>query len=93
MLALNGSEGAVGRNGSAGGGGGGGRGRNERPLTDVIEAVLKKSNKPMKVGDIMSAVEQSGYRSSSANFRGIINQALIKDKRFNAASRGAYQLA
>jgi hypothetical protein len=46
----------------------------------------------MKVGDIADAVQSKGYRSNSANFRGIVNQALIKDKRFGAASRGLYQL-
>ena len=78
-------------------GGGGGRGarggrRNERPLRDVMEAVLKKSGKPMRVGDIVAAVEQTGYRSSSANFRGIVNQTLIKEKRFTSPSRGMYQV-
>lgn len=71
----------------------GGRGRNDRPLPDVIEQVLKKSGKPMKVGDIVAAVENAGYRSSSANFRGIVNQALIKDDRFTSPSRGQYKLA
>ena len=76
-----------GGNGAAGGG----RGRNTAPLPDVIEAVLKKSSKPMRVGDIVNAVQQAGYRSSSANFRGIVNQALIKEKkRFQSPSRGLY---
>lgn len=80
-----------GEGGSAGGTGGGGRARNERPLPDAIEVVLKKSSKPMRVGDIAQAVQQAGYRSSSANFRGIVNQTLIKDKRFVSPSRGLYQ--
>lgn len=75
-----------------GGGGGRGRGRNSASLTETMEAVLKKSSKPMRVGDIAQAVQQAGYRSSSANFRGIVNQTLIKEKRFSAASRGHYQL-
>lgn len=73
-------------------GGGGTRARNELNLPDAIEGVLKGSGKPMKVGDIADAVQSKGYRSNSANFRGIVNQALIKDKRFGAASRGLYQL-
>src|SRR5690606_24020503 len=67
--------------------------RNDRPLPDVIEAVLKKSSKPMKVGDIAQAVQAAGYRSNSANFRGIVNQALIKEKkRFTSPSRGYYHV-
>ena len=41
----------------------------------------------------MEAVKANGYRSSSDNFRGIVNQTLIKEKkRFTAPSRGLYQL-
>ena len=72
--------------------GGGTRARNENSLNDTIDQVLRGSNKPMSVGDILEAVRAAGYRSSSANFRGIVNQALIKDKRFVAAARGMYQV-
>jgi hypothetical protein len=77
-----------------GGGGrtGSGRARNAKSLTETLEEVLN-AGKPMKVGDIVEAVKASGYRSSSANFRGIVNQTLIKEnKRFTAPSRGLYQL-
>jgi hypothetical protein len=82
---------------SLGGGSGGrgrpvGRARNSQSLVAMLETVLKGSGKPMNVGDIADAVQSKGYRSSSANFRGIVNQTLIKDKRFSAASRGMYQL-
>ena len=75
-----------------GGRGGGGRARNEHSLLDTIESVLSKTGKPMKVGDIMDGVLATGYRSGSANFRGIINQTLIKDKRFGQVQRGVYGL-
>jgi DNA-binding transcriptional MerR regulator len=80
--------------GSAGRGGrsGGGRARNDQSLLEVIESVLKGAGKPMKVGEIANAAQSKGYRSNSANFRGIVNQTLIKDKRFSAPSRGLYQL-
>jgi hypothetical protein len=77
------------------GGAGGRRGirpRNEKNLVDVMEDVMKGNGKPMRVGDITDGVYDAGYRSSSANFRGIVNQTLIKDKRFIAAERGLYQL-
>ena len=71
----------------------GGRARNAMSLTAVMEDVLGKAGKPMQVGDILARVEASGYRSSSPNFRGIINQTLIKEKkRFASAGRGLYQL-
>jgi hypothetical protein len=68
------------------------RGRNSQSLTAIMEDVLTKSGKPMPVGDIMDKVLSSGYRTSSANFRGIVNQTLIKDKRFSSAGRGLYQM-
>lgn len=72
------------------GGGGGGRARNEHSLADVIESVLRGAGQPVSIGDIIEGVERSGYRSGSANFRSVVNQALIKDKRFVSASRGVY---
>ena len=84
------------RGGRGGRGRGMGRGRrrarNEMSLPEAMEAVLKKAGKPMRVGDIVDAVRRVGYRSTSANFRGIVNQTLIKDQRFKSSSRGMYQL-
>ena len=74
-----------------GGRGGGGRARNDRSLADVIHDVLTKKGEAMKVQAIADAVESTGYRSNSANFRGIVNQMLIKDKRFTSPGRGFYQ--
>lgn len=79
-------EGAGGRRG------GNGRVRNEKSLNDTIEDVLRAGGKPMPVGDIMEGVLKTGYRSNSANFRGIVNQTLIKDKRFHATERGLYAI-
>jgi septal ring factor EnvC (AmiA/AmiB activator) len=78
--------------------GGSGRARGARPrnkttLNDMIASVLKKSAGPMKVGDIARNALDNGYSTSSSNFRVIVNQALIKDKRFTkAGARGTYQL-
>jgi hypothetical protein len=76
----------------AGGGAAGGRARNEQSLVKVIEGVLGRAGKAMNVGDIATAVRARGYRSNSANFRGIVNQALIKERQFAQAGRGMYQL-
>jgi hypothetical protein len=86
QIARVGGTGAVGRRRR------GGRARNEHSLTDTIEGVMKGSSKPMRVPDIVEGVLSSGYQSHSANFKGIVNQTLIKDKRFQQVERGVYQL-
>jgi hypothetical protein len=82
----------AGRGMSNGGGGGGGRVRNPASLVATMENILKGASKPMPVGDIEAAVLKSGYKTTSANFRGIVNQTLIKEKQFSSAGRGLYQL-
>ena len=72
---------------------GGGRGRNAVSLQDVIHQILSKAGGPMGVGDIAAKVLASGYQTKSGNFRGIVNQTLIKDKKgFSKAGRGLYQI-
>jgi hypothetical protein len=68
------------------------RARNHVSLQDAIHRVLSKAGGALSVGDIVDKVLASGYRSHSVNFRGIVNQTLIKDKRFGSAGRGMYQL-
>jgi len=72
--------------------GGGRRARNDQSLVEVIHGVLQKAGRPLRVSAIADAASSAGYRSSSANFRGIVNQMLIKDPRFSSQSRGFYQL-
>jgi hypothetical protein len=69
----------------------GGR-KNAKSLVATLEDVLKKSGKPMQVADIVAGVGKAGYHSNSANFRGLVNQTLIKEKRFASAGRGLYQM-
>lgn len=69
--------------------GAGSRPRNSMPLADAIAEVLK-GGKPMKVPEIAAAVMDAGYKSSSPKFTAIVNQTLIKDKRFHATERGVY---
>ena len=81
------------RGGLRGRRGGGIRARNDQSLVEAIEGVMRGSGKPMRVGDIVEAVQATGYRSNSDNFRGIVNQTLIKErKRFGQVERGPYQL-
>ena len=80
--------------GGGGGGGGGGRGgRGSRPRNDMnlVEALSKVLNgKTMSVTDVAEAVQRAGYRTSSDNFRTIVNQTLIKSDKFKKVSRGQY---
>jgi hypothetical protein len=77
---------------SGSGRGGGRRARNETNLSDAIAGVLSRASAPLRVGDIMAKVQAAGYRSGSANFRGMVNIALIKDRRFVREGRGVYRL-
>ncbi len=64
------------------------RARNDSNLVDALFQVL--SGATMGVTEVASAVQQAGYRTTSPNFRTIVNQALIKDKRFKRVGRGKY---
>lgn len=75
-----------------GSGGNGARARNEKSLVQTIEEVLTETGEPMRVADIFQAVLKTGYKTNSANPKGIVNQALIKEKRFTQSGRGVYQL-
>jgi hypothetical protein len=68
------------------------RARNAVSLVTAMETVLKEAGEPLSVGDILNGVQRRGYTSNSANFRALVNQTLIKEKRFAQASRGMYQL-
>jgi len=68
------------------------RGGNSMSLAATIAQVLERSAAPMNIADIVRRVEASGYRSSSANFRGLVNMTLVKDNRFKSAGRGLYVL-
>ncbi|MEZ6242442.1 MAG: hypothetical protein R3B57_05305 [Phycisphaerales bacterium] len=64
------------------------RPKNDANLADSLAEVLK--NKTLSVTEVADAVRQAGYRTSAENFRTIVNQTLIKDKRFKRVSRGQY---
>jgi ribonuclease PH len=61
-------------------------------VEEKVPPFLRDSGKALPVGDIVTAVLRKGYRTNSANFRGIVNQTLIKEKQFSSAGRGIYQL-
>lgn len=65
-----------------------GRARNAMTLPDALAQVL--SGVEMSVTEASEAVRASGYQSTAANFRTMVNQALLKDKRFIKVARGRY---
>jgi len=69
-------------------GAGGKRFKNDSNLPDALAALLKGTT--MSVTEAATAVQKAGYRTTSANFRTMVNLALIKDKRFRRVGRGQY---
>ncbi len=67
------------------------RAKNAKSLSEMIVDVLTGSG-AQSVSDIAVAVQAAGYKSKSSQFRNIVNQALIKDKRFTSSKRGMYLL-
>ncbi len=78
--------------GSVSGGltGRGSRPRNTKNLVESMAQLLK--GKTLSVTDIAQAVQDAGYRTTSPNFRTIVNQALINSPLFKNISRGKYTL-
>lgn len=72
----------------------GARARNDKSLPEALAEVLTEAGRPMKIAEIADAVQAAGYRSTSDNFRAIVNQTLIKErKRFAPGpERGTYQI-
>jgi len=64
------------------------RPRNEANLADSLVELL--NGKTMSVTDAAEKVVEAGYRTTAANFRTIVNQTLLRDKRFKKVSRGQY---
>ncbi len=67
---------------------GGKRARNDQPLADALVDCLTGTT--MSVTEVAEAVQHAGYRTTSPNFRTIVNQTLLKDKRFKRVARGQY---
>jgi len=67
------------------------RAQNKQSLADVLLQVLKGKN-GVKVADATKLVLAEGYKSASKQFQTIVNQTLLRDKRFRKAGRGVYKL-
>ncbi|MEM9064977.1 MAG: hypothetical protein AAGB51_05750 [Planctomycetota bacterium] len=64
------------------------RPKNDMNLEEALASVLTGST--MGVTEAAEAVQRAGYMTSSANFRTIVNQTLIRSKKFKKISRGQY---
>lgn len=64
------------------------RPKNDLKLSDALARVLK--TKTLSVTEVSEAVQAAGYKTTSPNFRTIVNQTLLKDPRFKRVSRGKY---
>ena len=64
------------------------RGRNTSNLADALAELLAKAQ--MTVTEAAEKVQEAGYVTTSPNFRTIVNQTFLKDKRFKRVSRGVY---
>jgi hypothetical protein len=67
----------------------GGRGPNAASLVESLQAVLV--GKTLGVSEAADAVQRAGYKTTSPNFRTIVNQALLANKaKFKKVARGQY---
>lgn len=67
---------------------GGRRPRNDSSLEVALANTLK--GKTMGVSEVAAAVQQAGYKTTSPNFRTIVNQTLIKSDLIKKIGRGQY---
>lgn len=56
------------------------RPRNEAPLHVVVEGILVKNKKGLTLPDLEAKIRESGYTSTSRNFRNVIYQCLYRSK-------------
>lgn len=66
--------------------------RRHRNATSLVEALRKSlRRRTLSVTDLAAAVQKAGYKTTSPNFRTIVNQALINNPDlFERVSRGKY---
>lgn len=67
------------------------RAKNKQSLADVLVQVLK-GEKGVKIPVAVKLVLAAGYKSTSKQFQAIVNQTLLRDKRFRKVARGQYAL-
>lgn len=85
------ASGGAGRGGRRGAAAGRRRHRNDANLEESLAKVLK--GKTMGVTEVAEAVQAAGYKTTSPNFRTIVNQTLLRSGLIKKVSRGQYTAA
>ena len=67
------------------------RAKNKVGLADAL-AVFMKGKKKVAIGEAMEGVLAAGYKSNARNFRSVVNNMLLTDKRFKKVGRGVFAL-
>lgn len=55
--------------------------------------IALKGSDGQKIADLVSAVQDAGYKSGSQNFRLLVNQTLLNEGEFKKVGRGEYMLS
>jgi len=71
----------------------GGKPRGGATLNNKMVEILQAAGGPMKLLDLVRAVQKSDYPSKSKHLRSMISQALRRDRRFKKIRRGVYKAA
>ena len=67
------------------------RAKNKVGLADALAGFLKGKAK-VTIGVAMEGVLAAGYKSNARDFRSVVNNTLLKDKRFKKVGRGEFTL-
>ena len=67
------------------------RAKNKVGLADALAGFLKGKAK-VTIGEAMEGVLAAGYKSNASDFRSVVNNMLLTDKRFKKVGRGVFTL-
>ena len=67
------------------------RAKNKVGLADALAGFLKGKAK-VTIGEAMEGVLSAGYKTTSSDFRNVVNNMLLTDKRFKKVTRGVFAL-
>ena len=67
------------------------RAKNKVGLADALAGFLK-GKKKVAIGEAMEGVLAAGYKSNARDFRSVVNNMLLTDKRFKKIGRGEFAL-
>jgi hypothetical protein len=67
------------------------RAKNKVGLADALAGFLK-GKKKVAIGEAMEGVLAAGYKTTSKEFRKVVNKTLLTDKRFKKIGRGVFTL-